>query len=606
MDLLTRKPWITLAVGAVGMVVYLNTLGHGFVLDDALVILRNQYVRAGIDGLDKIFLQDSFSGFDRMADQVNALPGGRYRPLSLALFAILGALAGFSPELFHGLAVLVYGVACGLAYRWLSSLLADRPDGQSIALLTAVGFAVHPVHTEVVANIKGLDESLAFSLGLGSLLSLLRSRRSEHLLWPVLSGLFAFLACLAKEVAFMLVILAPLSLRLHAPLSWRHILRLCVPIWAAAVAYLLLRGYAAGLISPPATPDPLNDPFVVWSGSGWTTASVNSWLATVLYVGMRYLRLMIWPAGLTHDYYPFAIALRSFADPQVWLAMVLLTLLFGFAIRGFFRRDGVSFGLLWFFFALLPAANLFFSIGTFMGERFLFTPSLGLLLSFSSWLFTAARRFGMYRACWGIGAVLYVFLAFLTVRRNADWRSNETLMRSAAHSAAESAKWQNDMGTLLLDSALAMPAGLLQQATLDTALGHLVRATTLHPTYFDAWLAQGACAYYSGDYALTISAYRTASGLSPGEPKALTGWVYALRRHGADLWERGVPQEALPVLRQAWAIQPDTATGVLLWRIYAVAGQPDSAAAWVGRTLALAPDDRRLLAWVKAAGAAPR
>jgi Flp pilus assembly protein TadD len=161
------------------------------------------------------------------------------------------------------------------------------------------------------------------------------------------------------------------------------------------------------------------------------------------------------------------------------------------------------------------------------------------------------------------------------------------------------------MGTVLLDSALVMPEGALRKATLDTALGHLVMATTWHPTYLDAWLAQGACAYYTGDFALSEKAYRTAAALIPGDPKAAMGWLYALRGYGTDLFRKGQSHEAIPVLRQAWQMQPDTATGALLWKIHAAVGPPDSASAWLGRTLALAPGDPRLLEWVNGRPADP-
>ncbi|MBK9319544.1 MAG: hypothetical protein IPM91_12505 [Bacteroidetes bacterium] len=43
------------------------------------------------------------------------------------------------------------------------------PNQLQVALLTAALFAVHPIHTEVVANIKSLDEILAFLFCLLSL-----------------------------------------------------------------------------------------------------------------------------------------------------------------------------------------------------------------------------------------------------------------------------------------------------------------------------------------------------------------------------------------------------------------------------------------------------
>jgi Flp pilus assembly protein TadD len=499
----------------------------------------------------------------------------------------------------------VYAIACGLAYRLMRETLADRPGGAEMALVAAVLFAVHPVHTEVVANVKGLDESLAMVMAFGALIWMWRTHASTRWVDGMLVGLMTFLACLAKEVAFMLVILAPLLLWVFTAQQPADIVRRARPVWAGAAGYLLLRLYAVGLSTAPVTPDPLNDPFLVWSGTGWTPAPVAQWLATIIDVLLRYVRLMVWPVGLTHDYYPWAVTLRTFADPAVWAGLVLLMALGIWLMRYSVRRNPIAFGLLWFLLALLPTINLFVNAGTFMAERFLFLPSFGGILAFSAVLVTACRRFGLSRIMWIGVAGLGLLLGALTWSRNADWRSNEALMRSAAKQSANSAKWRNDMGTVLLDSALVIPESALRQATLDTALGHLVLATTWHPTYFDAWVAQGACAYYTGDFALSVKAYRTAAALIPGEPKASLGWLYALRGHGADLVRKGQAHEAIPVLRQAWQMQPDTATGSLLWKVHAAVGPPDSAAAWLGRTLALAPTDPRLLEWVKGRSADP-
>src|SRR5690606_41239148 len=101
-------------------------------------------------------------------------------------------------------------------------------------------------------------------------------------------------------------------------------------------------------------------------------------------------------------------------------------------------------------------------------------------------------------------------------------------------------------------------------ASVDTALGHLDLATELHPTYYDAWLAQGACAYYLGRYAESVSAYRRATALFPRYPKARLGLLYALRGYGADQAAGPAPADALPALREVRPMEPATASATLL------------------------------------------
>ena len=59
---------------------YLNTLNHGFVLDDIAVVEQNQYVKKGFKGIPEILTTFYWQGFTN----VNV---GLYRPLSLTAFA---------------------------------------------------------------------------------------------------------------------------------------------------------------------------------------------------------------------------------------------------------------------------------------------------------------------------------------------------------------------------------------------------------------------------------------------------------------------------------------------------------------------------------------
>lgn len=55
-------------------------------MDDQLVIWDNIYVQKGLTGIPDIFAHDSFMGYYQTDNFL--LEGGRYRPLSLATFAL--------------------------------------------------------------------------------------------------------------------------------------------------------------------------------------------------------------------------------------------------------------------------------------------------------------------------------------------------------------------------------------------------------------------------------------------------------------------------------------------------------------------------------------
>ena len=75
---------IGLVLLSIGM--YANTLGHGFVLDDAIVLTENGIVKQGIKGWGELFSNDTFFGF--FDENKSLVAGGRYRPLTPALFGL--------------------------------------------------------------------------------------------------------------------------------------------------------------------------------------------------------------------------------------------------------------------------------------------------------------------------------------------------------------------------------------------------------------------------------------------------------------------------------------------------------------------------------------
>lgn len=78
--------WIYVAILAFCFALYGNTMSNQFALDDTMVLTQNEFVKQGVSGIPKIFRYDTFIG--RYGEQVTNLPGGRYRPLSVALLAV--------------------------------------------------------------------------------------------------------------------------------------------------------------------------------------------------------------------------------------------------------------------------------------------------------------------------------------------------------------------------------------------------------------------------------------------------------------------------------------------------------------------------------------
>lgn len=163
--------WPPVVLALVGFLLYINTFNHGYALDDIAAISQNLFVKAGLKGIPDL-LRTEFWHFSNISL-------GYYRPLSLITFAIEHEFAGDKPGLNHQINTILYalmGLVLGLLLqKWFLSPAKQTTDGLTesnnssnrlvqiiMALLVGLIFVAHPVHTEIVANIKGRDEILSF------------------------------------------------------------------------------------------------------------------------------------------------------------------------------------------------------------------------------------------------------------------------------------------------------------------------------------------------------------------------------------------------------------------------------------------------------------
>ena len=167
-----------------------NTLRNQYALDDAIVITKNQHVEKGLSGIPDILKNDTFQGF--FGSQQDLVAGGRYRPLSLITFAIEYQFFGLNPVVGHFINIVIYAIIVVLLLLVLRELIPNANNQWlKIAWLTAFLFAIHPIHTEAVANIKGRDELMTLLFALLAWLSVfkwIKTDKTKHLISSYISS----------------------------------------------------------------------------------------------------------------------------------------------------------------------------------------------------------------------------------------------------------------------------------------------------------------------------------------------------------------------------------------------------------------------------------
>ncbi|MEI6853427.1 MAG: glycosyltransferase family 39 protein, partial [Bacteroidota bacterium] len=326
----------------------------------------------GVAGIKEIFTNDAFVGF---LGKNNLLPGGRYRPLSQVMFAVEKELFGFNPFVGHLINVLLYALTCMLLYIILKKLFTTYTSNiwfLSLAFVSALLFTAHPLHTEVVANIKGRDEILCLLLSLSCVYLSLLYIEKQKIYYALLILPVFFLAILSKENALTFLAAIPLLLYMFTKAKLKDHLVIILPLVVAIAFYFLLRMSMIGArVSNVNTTELLNDPFV--------GASVMQKYATIMFTWLKYLLLLIFPHPLTHDYYPKQIPIIGFGDFRAILPMLIFGAMLVYALWKFRSKSLPAFAILFFFITFSIVSNFVFNIGTFMNERFYVHRLVGIL-----------------------------------------------------------------------------------------------------------------------------------------------------------------------------------------------------------------------------------
>jgi tetratricopeptide (TPR) repeat protein len=584
---------------AFAFLLYANTLQHGFVLDDAIVITDNMFTQQGLKGVGGIMSKDTFFGFFKVEGKEALVSGGRYRPMTLVLFAFLYQLVGAAPFVFHLMTVLLFAATCVVFYRTLLLLFGGAENDRALLLswLAAVLFTAHPIHTEVVANIKGCDEIVTMLGSLGALYLIVRAYDTGQAKWGILAGITFFFACLSKENAAAFVVIVPLALWFFRPskpdsgTEKPSVLAASMPIFVAFAAFFILRGTILHWKFGGAPMELMNNPFLKIEGTQWVPFAPAEKLATIFYTLGKYIQLLFVPHPLTHDYYPRQIGLITFGNPVALLSLAFYGFMAWYAVRGTSRRDPLAFGIWLYLLPLGIVSNFVFPIGTNMGERFAFMPSLGFCLIIALLL---ARLFEKNRnLSLGIFGAAVVLFSLKTITRNPVWANNEKLFLSDAETSFNSAKLQNACGGVLFDKATQEKDAEKQQALCQRALRHLDQAIKIYPNYKDAFISRGGCHFVLKNFDASIADYRQAIIFVPEDPKYKTYLALALRDGGKFQGERqNNLAKAVTYLSESWQYNPkDPETARLLGVSNGMQGKHPDAIMWFSKAVELEPDN---------------
>ncbi len=579
-----------------GFLLYTNTLTHDYTQDDAIVIYDNMFTTQGIKGIPGILKYDTFYGFFKEAGKANLVSGGRYRPLTLVMFAIEYQLFGKNPFIGHLINILLYGLLGVVLYLFLLKLLKPHYKN-SLPYLIAFGASIlyitHPIHTEVVANIKGRDEIVTLLCSLAALYYSLKAFDEQNNKYLLLVGVLVFLGLLSKEYPITFLAILPITLFVFRKATINQIAFQLSPYLLASVAFIFIRHLVLGNTMGGEPPmELMNNPFLKIVDGRYIPFSFGEQIATIFYTLGKYIQLLFFPHPLTHDYYPRQIEMMTFSNWKAASSLLLYIALGAYTVVKLFKKDPLAYGIAFFLITLSIVSNLFFPIGTNMAERFMFMPSVGFCLVIALFLYRfflkkSPRNFTPYLGIIGVIAILF---SLKTITRNFVWKDNYTLFTTDAKVSTNSAKLQNAVGGETIAEALKIEDEQKRNEMIMSSIPYLQKAAQIHPTYKNVYLLLGNAYYYTKDYDTAEKYYDQALRMDPEYKDALNNKVLLYEAMGVKYGVNN-PSKALGYFKQAVAIQPENAKlQFFLGSTYRRLGQNQNAITAYEKTLATAPN----------------
>lgn len=482
-----KTAYLVISISAV--LLYINTLKHGFVLDDIAVIENNRFVKQGINGIPELFTTFYWQGFW----DANA---GLYRPLSLVMFALEYQLSPNNPLIHHLVNILLYAFACCMLYKVFTNLF---PKINPLFFLFAILlFVVNPLHTEVIANIKSRDEILALLFFLLCCDHLYFKQRKRKIYVLFISSTFFLLSLLSKEGA---IIFLPIIF-LFDYLKEKNIIGIIKNRINLLITSLLWLAWHQYIISS-------SGPVIEYSrnDNSLVGAEFIEQKATALGIFARYILKLIYPYQLSYDYSYNQIPVIGLFSPLALLGIIFVGLLLFFGIRNFRQNTFISICIAFILLPLFLTGNLFFNIGATMADRFLFVSTIGSSMLISVLLFNLLKRDLMKNFSPVKVAALYIPLLLIfsikTFSRNKDWKDNAILFAKDVSTAQNSARVHYNYATALMNNSYG-------NNTQAASIKEFEYCLEIDPSYYDSFINLGSVYVSQKEYPSAIATYRKA------------------------------------------------------------------------------------------------
>jgi Tfp pilus assembly protein PilF len=512
---------------------YANHFDNDFQFDDYHTIVNNVHIRK---------LSNVFQFFSDIETYGTNPDNRTYNPVLVTLNAIdywIGG--GLKPRVFHISIFASYLVLGGLLYFFFKKIfdlsLADRWN-QWFALFSTAFFMQHAANAETINYIIMRSDSFSTLMIVASFVLYFddKSRRLRLHYITFLLGLgtkatgFIFAPLLAAYILLFeekMPVWGPLLITKNFNRTVRFIKK-SAPIFIIAIFIF----YLERAVFRQGNPLP--------SGGDGASRALQYFM-TQWQVIAHYIGNFILPVRLSVDK-DFTLV-NSMFEVKTLLSLFLLLFMSAAAVLASRKQESrpISFGIIWFFFALAPTSS-FIPFGQIANDHRTFFPYIGLVMAlvwFVAMKIISIRDSSSANRMTVPAVVIASFVvivshAFGTYQRNLVWGSAESLWGDAVLKSPNNARVQLNYGL-----------ALMEKGKYDQAMIHYSKALEIWPRWSYAHINMAVLKNAMGNPEAAEKHFKTALANHPMNPNSYYYYAVFLNKksrqeEAVDLVERGI------------------------------------------------------------------
>ncbi len=471
---------IYLGIFILCFVFYGNTLFNQYSIDDTLI--NNKYVDEGLKNIPTVLT----NRLD-LKLQENVKDKSPYRPLVTVSYILEISVLGKSPFCSHLINILLYVICCILVVKVLLILLGKRYF--TLIILTTIIFLIHPIHTEVVNNLKSRDELLSFILVMLSFYFYLKSfiRKDRSMLYQILGFVAIFFSFFAKITSVYFIFIIPIAFFILKKISIKQLLIITTQLILAFISYIgwiKFMGIAKGKAGIK---------FSYYTAPLLYEKGLDVLIPNVFNTTYHYIYLLFYPHPLLCFYGYDTVHFIGFKHPIFWLTALVCLIALVVALLNIKKEKILAFGILGLAICLGIYSNLLLKAPGIIADRFMFSAVLffGLILAFLIFkLFKIPIKndtsnlqinYNYY------SLILILFMIFLSslkvIDRNQDWYNGRTILERDVKYGEDSFKLNFMMGNEYFKDVKKDP----NPETIAKAEKYYLKANSIYDGVSSSW-----------------------------------------------------------------------------------------------------------------------